>query len=303
MEIFSNRIGAKYKMLFLYLLISFMTLKAWAGNKISEPVRIATYTYGDNSRMENLRPLADLIETRFGTKVELISYKNINDLILAITQDRVDISFISTMGNLLLNNGLHEHPMAEVLTLSVPENSSVKYRTAFVVPHDSRIVSLTDINMLKGISLALVNPESTSGNLIPRSVLAKKGIHSVESLFGKIYYAGSHRSALEHVLDGRADMAAFGSSEYTDYVDKNGNGGKIRLIQMSDPIPLGPVLFNKSLNKDFQQKLIQILTTLHIKNPVVFSKIKEGWVEAIGAQKFIAIETNYYEASIDSKRQ
>lgn len=301
MNFCSNQIGTKYKIIFLYLLISFMTLKVLASNQISEPIRIATYTYGENSRIENLRPLADLIETKFGRKVQLISYKNINDLIVAISQDSVDISFISTMGNLLLNNGLHKHHMMEVLTLST-ENSSVKYRTAFVVPLGSKIVSLTDINMYKGISLALVNPESTSGNLIPRSVLGKKGIKTVESHFGKVYYAGSHRSALEHVIDGRAEMAAFGSSEYTDYIEKNGNNSKIRLIQMSDPIPLGPVLFNKSLDKDFQEMLKQLLTSLHIENPIVFSKIKKGWIEAIGAQRFVPVNLSYYQGFLGNSK-
>ncbi len=301
MEFFSNRIGAKYRMLFLYLLISFMSIKVWAGNRISEPLRIATYTYGNNTRMENLRPLADLIEKRFGTKVELTSYNDINDLLTAITQGKVDISFISTMGNLVLNNGKHKHAMEAVLTMEVPQNASVKYRTAFVVPRESDIVSLKDISHLKGIRLALVSPESTSGNLIPRFVLEKMGISSVGSFFGNISYAGSHRSALEHVLDGHADMAAFGSSEYTEYVKKNGNNSKIRLVQLSDPIPLGPVLFNGSLDKDFQQKLKQLLTSLHIEYPLVFSKITQGWIEAIGAEKFIAIDPDYYETYIDSK--
>src|SRR5690606_29065696 len=282
MEIFSNRIGAKYRMLFLYLLISFMTTKVWADNQKSEPLRIATYTYGNNSRMENLHPLANLIEKIFGTTVELKSYNDINDLVAAITQGKVDISFISTMGNLALNNGQHKHSMEAVLTMEVPQNASVNYRTAFVVPRESDIMSLKNISRLKGVRLALVSPESTSGNLIPRSVLAKMGISSVESFFGKIDYAGSHRSALEHVLDGRADLAAFGSSEYTEYVKKHRNNSKIRLIQLSDPIPLGPVLFNKSLDKNFQQELRQLLTSLHIEHPAVFAKITEGWIEAIG---------------------
>jgi len=301
MEFFSKRIGARYRMLFLYLLISFMTIKVWAGNRISEPLRIATYAYGNNTRLENLRPLADLIEKRFGTKVELTSFNDINDLVTAITQGKVDISFISTMGNLVLNNGKHKHDMEAVLTMEVPQNASAKYRTAFVVPRESDIVSLKDISHLRGIRLALVSPESTSGNLIPRSVLGKKGISSVESFFGNIDYAGSHWSALEHVLDGRADMAAFGSSEYTEYVNKNGSDSKIKLIQLSDPIPLGPVLFNRSLDKDFQQKLKQLLKSLHIENPMVFSKIKEGWIEAIGAERFVAIGEEYYEIYIDSK--
>lgn len=290
--------GAKQKILFLCL---FMTLKAWAANQIDEPLRIGTYTYGNHSRVENLRPLAELLEAKFRRQVEVISYPNINELVAAIRQGKVDISFISTMGNLILHRGPEKHPMEVGLTMAVPENASIKYRTAFVVPRKSKIKSLKDIHRLKGIRLALVSPESTSGNLIPRSVLAEGGIPSVESFFGTVEYAGSHSSALEYVRDGRADIAALGSSAYTDYLDSRGQNSQIRLIHLSDPIPLGPVLFKTSLEKDFQQKLIQLMTSLHLEHPGIFLKITEGWIEAIGAEKFIAIQPNYYETHLGSK--
>lgn len=285
----------------LLLLCIFMSLQSWAAHPINEPIRIGTYTYGDNSRVENLRPLAELLEVKFKKQVEVISYPDINALLAAIRQEKVDISFISTMGNLLLHEGTEPHPMKVGLTLAVPENAANAYRTAFVVPRKSKIKSLKDVRHLHGSRLALVNPESTSGNLIPRSVLADQGIRSPESFFGKVAYAGAHRAALDYVLDGRADLAAFGSSAYTEYMETTGKNSKIRLIHMSDPIPLGPVLFHSSLEKEFQDALTQLLSALHLEHREVFIKITEGWIEAKGAEKFIVIPPSYYETQLGSK--
>jgi phosphonate transport system substrate-binding protein len=287
--------GHKYKILFFCIFIS---LQSWAADPINEPLRIGTYTYGDNSRVENLRPLAELLEAKFKKQVEVISYPDINALLAAIRQGKVDISFISTMGNLLLHEGTEPHPMKVGLTLAVPENAANAYRTAFVVPRKSKIKSLKDVRRLQGIRLALVNPESTSGHLIPRSVLAERGIRSPESYFGTVLYAGSHRAALDYVSDGRADLAAFGSSAYTEYIENTGKNSKIRLIHMSAPIPLGPVLFHTSLEKDFQDALTQLMIALHLEHPEIFLKITEGWIEAKGAEKFIGIAPDYYDTHL-----
>lgn len=60
---------------------------------------------------------------------------------------------------------------------------------------------------LKGKNLALVDPNSTSGNQAPRFFLKRAG-YDVEKFFGKTFYAGSHENAVLALTQGTADAAA-----------------------------------------------------------------------------------------------
>ncbi|WP_052451963.1 phosphate/phosphite/phosphonate ABC transporter substrate-binding protein [Noviherbaspirillum autotrophicum] len=64
---------------------------------------------------------------------------------------------------------------------------------------------------LRGKRLALVDPESTSGNKIPRLYFGRVLQGPLHTHFASISYAGSHQLAAEALLDGRVD-AAFISS-------------------------------------------------------------------------------------------
>jgi len=56
---------------------------------------------------------------------------------------------------------------------------------------------------LKGKNLALVDPNSTSGNQAPRFFLKRAG-YDVEKFFGKTFYAGSHENAVLALTQGLA---------------------------------------------------------------------------------------------------
>jgi len=261
----------------------------------TDTLHLATYQYADNSRIENLQPLAKLLTDKLETKVVVTSYPNVNAFVKAIIAGQVDIGLISTMGYLLLKNKQEKATMDVRMTLMVPERAREQYRTVFVSPNHSTINSLGDKASLKGIRFMLVSPGSTSGNLIPRSVLAEMGITSLESTFQKVDYSGSHKASLQAILNGQADLAAFGSSEYFDFTNKAENKDKLKLVHITGSIPLGPLLIGKRLNSTTRERIEEILLSLHNQETDVFASIKKGWTEARDAERFIQIDSSYYQ--------
>ena len=69
---------------------------------------------------------------------------------------------------------------------------SVGYHSVFYVKKDSPYKTVQD---LKGKNFGLVDPNSTSGNNVPRFALDKMGIDP-ETFFGKLVYTGSHENAV-----------------------------------------------------------------------------------------------------------
>lgn len=188
-----------------------------------------------------------------------------------------------------------DHHMAISAALEVPADAKDNYKTAIVVPSTSKITSFAAIEQLaKDLNLKLVSEGSTSGNLVPRLSLTKIGINDAERHFGSVSYGKIHKLTIEAVADGKADLAAMGSAEYFSFIAKEENKDKIRLLLMSPEIPLGPVLLNKKLPLNLGNKITSILLALHEKHPKELASVQEGWTEAHQAEKYIKIDSSYY---------
>lgn len=259
----------------------------------TSPIRLATYQYATLSRTENIKPLAALIQKETGQKVEVISYPDIYQFVDAIKNDKVDIALISTMGYSMLKNQNKSENMKVSLALTVPNNAAAHYKTAFVAPSSSKLNSLSDLSSSPYKRITLVSPGSTSGNLIPRLIFAEQGISTLETKY-QINYSQTHAAAIEAVAIGNTDLAAMGSSAYYDFIQKDENKGKVKLIHLSSEIPLGPVLFKRNMDVKIQGLLQKMFLSLHQSHQPVFKAIKDGWTEAKDAEKFIAIDASYY---------
>src|SRR5262249_24358618 len=84
-------------------------------------------------------------------------------------------------------------------------DGSTGYYSVFFVKASSPYHKVED---LKGKNLGLVDPNSTSGNNVPRFELNKKGITDAEGYFGKVIFTGSHENAVLALAQGTVDIAA-----------------------------------------------------------------------------------------------
>ena len=92
----------------------------------------------------------------------------------------------------------------EPFAIEVNEDGTKGYHSVFYVKKDSPYQKIED---LKGKNLGLVDPNSTSGNNVPRFALSKMGIDP-DTFFGKVVYTGSHENAVIALQQGTVDVAA-----------------------------------------------------------------------------------------------
>jgi phosphonate transport system substrate-binding protein len=94
---------------------------------------------------------------------------------------------------------------------------------------------LKQLSDLKGKSFAFAALKSTSGNLIPRYLLAENGIHLREIKdFNNFNY---HDSVVKRVLKGIYDAGAVRESVAEKYIPQG-----LEIIAKSGPIPTGPLV-------------------------------------------------------------
>jgi len=152
------------------------------------------------------------------------------------------------------------------------------YYSVFYVKANSPYQKIED---LKGKSIALVDPNSTSGNNVPRYAMDKMGIKPDE-FFGKVVYSGSHVNAVMALSQGTVDVAAnWWNNENDSEMIRMADKGMVkredfRIIFKSDQIVNSPVAYLDSLPADLKKKIEQAFFDAPKKDKAAFEKLSGG---------------------------
>jgi len=160
---------------------------------------------------------------------------------------------------------------------------SSSYRSLLIVRARGPIKSIA---ALQGKRLALIDPDSASGALIPLHVFARQIGSSLDSYFARVGYSGNHEQSVRAVLNNDVDAAFVSSSSLAAQI----NAGEvkrsdIRVLWKSQAIPFDPFVYRSQLCEDVKKKIRKIffdqkspdlklvLDKLHAQN---FVAIKDG---------------------------
>jgi phosphonate transport system substrate-binding protein len=166
------------------------------------------------------------------------------------------------------------------------DGSTGYYSTFFVLAKNS----YKTIDDLKGKNLGLVDPNSTSGNSVPRFELNKMQISDAESYFGRVVFTGSHENALLALSQGTVDVAA---NQWTDENDstlaqmlakgmlKKPDGSLMkkedfRIVQKSAPILNGPYAFLGDMPADLKAAIEKAFFEAPTKDKAAFDRLSDG---------------------------
>jgi len=134
------------------------------------------------------------------------------------------------------------------------------YHSYLIVKADSPYQTPED---LKGKPIAMTDPASTSGDLIPKVQLGKRFGMKISKFFSKTFYAGGHDAAALSVLEGRADAAVVADVTMDWAVDAKRYGPKdFRIIWKSTLLPLDTFAVRNDLPSDLKESIKKAL--LHV---------------------------------------
>ena len=256
---------------------------------------------------ERWQPFLAYLSKELGTKVTL---RIANDYAAVIEGQRSGNIHIASYGSASFARarltGVHTEAFANDINL----DGSTGYYSVFFVNAKSAYKSIDD---LKGKNLALVDPNSTSGNNVPRYELNKMQIVDAEGYFGKVVYSGSHENAMLALTQGTVDVAA---NQWTNDNDstlaqmitkgmlKNADGSAMkkddfRIIHKSASIINGPYAYNTDLPADLKAAIGKAFFDAPTKDKAAFDKLSDGqkkgfhtattkdWDETVELIKFV----------------
>jgi phosphonate transport system substrate-binding protein len=234
---------------------------------------------------ERWAPFVAYLSKELGVKVTL---RIANDYAAVIEGQRAGNIQIACYGSASFARARLTGVKTDAFASDLNADGGTGYYSVFFVKANS---SYNSIGQLKGKNLGLVDPNSTSGNNVPRFELDKMGISDVDAYFSKVVFTGSHENALLALSQGTVDVAA---NQWTSDDDstlaqmllkgmlKNADGSAMkkedfRIIHKSAPI-IGPSMYaySSDLPDDLKAAVAKAFFDAPTKDKVAFDRLSDG---------------------------
>lgn len=224
---------------------------------------------------ERYGPFIEYLSKELGTKVTL---RIANDYAAVIEGQRNGSIHLAGYGPASYARAVVTGVKVEPFVTTVNNDGTIGYHSVFYVRADSPYKTIED---LKGKNLGLVDPNSTSGNNVPRFTLNKLKINP-DTFFARVTYTGSHENAIIALQQKTVDVAANwwnaeNDSNLTRMVSKGlAKQDDFRIISKSDLIPNSPFAYLASLPPDLKAAIVKAFNEAPTKAKAAFDKLSDG---------------------------
>jgi phosphonate transport system substrate-binding protein len=232
---------------------------------------------------ERYAPFVAYLSKELGVKVNL---RIANDYAAIIEGQRAGNIQLAYYGPASFARARLTGVKTDAFVIDVNSDGSKGYYSVLYVLAKSSYQKLDD---LKGKNLGLVDPNSTSGNNMPRFKMNQMGI-TPETFFSKVVFTGSHENAVLALAQGTVDVAANfwmaeDDSNLTRMLNKNmvksGDGTPMkkedfRIIAKSDLIINDPYAYLSDLPDDMKAAIKKAFLEAADKDKNAFDRLSDG---------------------------
>ncbi|QEL24189.1 phosphonate ABC transporter substrate-binding protein [Bosea sp. F3-2] len=225
--------------------------------------------------VERYTPFVNYLAKELGTKVTL---RIANDYAAIIEGQRAGNIHIGMYGPASFARARMTGAKVDAFAIETNLDGTKGYHSVFYVKKDSPYQKVED---LKGKNLGLVDPNSTSGNNVPRFVLNQMKIEP-ETFFSKVVYTGSHENAVIALQQGTVDIAAnWWNDEQESNLQRMARKNMVkaddfRIIYKSEQIVNSPMAYLSDMPEELKAKIRDAVLNLAAKDKAAFDKIYEG---------------------------
>tara|TARA_R110000772_G_scaffold49123_4_gene112468 strand:- start:18192 stop:19136 length:945 start_codon:yes stop_codon:yes gene_type:complete len=247
------------------------------------------------AELQLYKPVTDRMAKLTGKKIQFFMPTSYASVVEGLLSKFVDVAVLGPYTYVIANS---KDPNVEVFATYAKKKGHMQeegpgYKAALISKKGSKF---TTIDSLKGSTLALADPGSTSGNLMPRVVFSKVVNMDIDKFFGKVIYSGSHELSAVAVNKGKVDVAFVATHRFDNVVNK----GEIKLEDVnilweSKPIPQDPFVYRKPLCEDIKKNIRETFLGLD-KEPGA-----KKFLANVKSNKFVAMSSEDYDIIRDLK--
>ena len=274
-------------------LICATSLSVIAADKCEDPkvLRFSMVPTQDSvGELSKYKPVMDLLQKNTGKKIEFYMPTSYSSVVEALLGKWVDIAVLGPESYVIAKN---KDKTIEVFGTYHRLGNGIQpegpgYKSVLITKKGSKF---TNVESLKGGVLALVDPASTSGSLVPENLFPKSvKIPPLKQYFSRIVFSGGHDLSAISVVEGKVDGAFVATHRFMEVV----KSGKIQqdnfnFIWYSNLIPQDPFIYRNTLCEDLKNKIANTFYTL--------DQVPEGkvYLDNVKSIKFVKMKDSDYD--------
>ena len=275
------------------VLISTATLSVFAADKCEDPkvLRFSMVPTQDSVReLTYYKPIMDLLQKNTGKKIEFYMPTSYSSVVEALLGKWVDLAVLGPESYVIAKN---KDKTIEVFGTYYRTGNGIQpegpgYKSVLITKKGSKF---TNIESLKGGVLALVDPASTSGSLVPENIFPKSTkTPPLKQYFSRVVFSGGHDLSTLSVDEGKVDGAFVATHRFMDVI----GSGKAKLddfnyLWYSGLIPQDPFVYRSTLCEDLKIKIANTFYTL--------DQVPEGkaYLDNVKSLKFVKMKDSDYD--------
>lgn len=247
-----------------------------SGNSQEAEKKTFTIAYAPNESTTDSTDARSTLAKDLGKVINMevkeIQASDYTAIIEALRTGKADMAY---MGALAVAMGAERAGVTPIV-MKAPNGDKAQavYHSVFVTQkNNSEINSIKDF---KGKTIAFVDPDSTSGNLVPTSEIMKafpdlhltnEKIHTNGEFFEAVSFSGKHQAGLQAVIKGDVDIVPI-SDQIMASEFKNGNADEnaVKVVHSSAAIPAEAMVVSKTVNEDLKKTLTKFLVEYNNKD-------------------------------------
>ncbi len=238
-------------------------------------------------QVESYRSLGNYIEKKSGIKIRYTILSKSGNIIERFKQKNLDGAFWGSMTGAMAIRQLDMKPIARQVDL---DNVSTHHGYIFV--HKYSVID--SVERMKDVEIAFVDRATTTGYLFPMAYLREGGVENIDGHFTKHYFTGSHKDAINAVLDRSVDIGCADNTVFELLSQENPRIKEDLMIIAKSPDVLSTSLgLKKDIPLALREELKQVL--LDMNNNSDGREI----LSRFGADKFIETTESDYASVFD----
>lgn len=234
------------------------TLSCWAQAQSQCPQQSLRIAVIPKKSMEALiqdyQPLLAYLTDTLGIAAEIVPAASYDSVVDAIVSGGVDIAFLGPASYLL---AYQRDPQIEPF-------ASLTINRGYFTPaghhYQALLLSLREhtdsLEALRNKRVALSDPASTSGSMVPNVEFSAQISMPLAHFFSSVVYTGSHDKSMDALLEGRVEAAFVASVRADAYLNKGRiSASTFNVLWRSEPIYYDPYVFSSSLCSDYKARI------------------------------------------------
>jgi phosphonate transport system substrate-binding protein len=194
----------------------------------------------------NNEKLKEYLEKQLDKEIELVVTTDYSSMIEAMRHGRLDLAYFGPLSYVLARQKCAIEPFA-----ALKSKGSTTYQAVLIGNVAQGIKTLDDV---KDKDVAFGDTASTSSHLIPKAMLAEKGLKA--GLDYREHFVGAHDAVALTVQNGKAQAGGLSKPIFEMLVERGTiNRDKVKVLQESRPYPQYPWTMRSDLKPELKEKV------------------------------------------------